>query len=89
MTNWGIGLVYVLCMLASASCAGLLARTYLVKRTRLLLWTALSFAFFALNNLLLVGDALVFHDIDLWPYRQAALVAAFGVLLYGFIWEAP
>jgi hypothetical protein len=29
----------------------------------------------------------VFLDIDLWPYRQAAMLAALGVLLYGFIWE--
>lgn len=83
----GPAVVYILCMVTSAVCAGLLIRTYLRSRSRLLLWTALSFAFMALNNLLLVGDRLVFLEVDLWPYRQAAMLAALGVLLYGFIWE--
>lgn len=83
----GPAMVYILCMITSAVCSGLLTRTYLRSRARLLLWTALSFVFLALNNLLLVGDRLVFIEVDLWPYRQAAMLAALGVLLYGFIWE--
>ena len=48
----------------------------------------MSFAFLALNNLLLVLDMLVFRHIDLWPARAITFQAALIVLLYGFIWEA-
>lgn len=80
--------VYLLCLLASAVCAGLLTRAYLKARSRLLLWTAISFGFLALNNLLLVADLVVFvTQVDLWPYRQASAAVAVGILLYAFIWE--
>lgn len=80
-------LIYGLCLTASASCAALLGRAYLRSRTKLLLWTAASFCFFALNNLVLVLDMLLLPDIDLWVWRQAAAGAGLGVLLFGFIWE--
>ena len=80
--------VYVLCLVTSVVCAGFLLRAYQRSRTRLLLWTALSFICLAINNLFLVGDLVIFPGVDLWPMRQAAAVAAVGVLLYGFIWEA-
>jgi hypothetical protein len=80
-------LIYGLCLAASASCAGLLGRAYARTGTRLLLWTAISFCFFALNNLILVLDMLVFADADLWPWRQAAAGAGLSVLLFGFVWE--
>jgi hypothetical protein len=80
--------VYLLCLLASATCAGLLTRAYLKARTRLLLWVAISFGFLALNNLLLVADLVVFvTQVDLLPYRRATAAIAIGVLLYAFIWE--
>ena len=80
--------VYVLCMAASTVCAVLLVRTYVRTRSRLLLWTAVSFSFLAINNLLLVVDMLVVRHIDLWPERAITFQAALLVLLYGFIWEA-
>ncbi len=80
--------VYILCLLTSSLCAGLLLRAYLRTRARLLLWTALSFVCLALNNLLLVADMVLFPEADLWLLRQAPAVAAIAVLLYGFIWEA-
>ena len=80
--------VYILCLITSVVCAGLLLRAYARSRTRLLLWTALSFVCLAINNLFLVGDKVVFPSVDLLPLRQLAAVAAIGVLLYGFIWEA-
>lgn len=88
MTEIAPAAVYSLCLATSAVCAGLLLRAYLRSRTRLLLWTALSFVCLAINNMFLVGDLVLFPDVDLWPARQAAAVAAVGVLLYGFIWEA-
>ncbi len=84
--NW---LVYVLCMLTSAACAVLLLRAYRRTRTRLLLWTAISFCFLALNNLLVFADVVVAGpDIDLWAFRYVAALAAIGAMIYGFIWEA-
>lgn len=80
-------LIYGLCLLASATCAGLLGRAYLRTRTRLLLWTAVSFCFFALNNLVLAIDMIVLPDSDLWVWRQAAAGAGLAVLLFGFVWE--
>jgi hypothetical protein len=80
--------IYVLCMGASAVCAVLLAQAYARTRSRLLLWTALSFALLTLNNLFLVLDMLVFLQTDLWPLRALTFQAALLLLLYGFVWEA-
>ena len=83
----GAALLYLLCLLASIACAGLLLRAFRRTRAPLLLWSAGCFALLALNNLFVVGDMLVFQQIDLtWP-RQASAFAAVAVLLYGFIWE--
>jgi len=80
--------VYGLCLLASLLCAGLLFRAWARAGSRLLLWTAVSFGFIALNNLLLVVDLVMLPtQVDLWWPRQAALVVAIGVLIYAFIWE--
>lgn len=80
-------LIYGLCLFASVACAALLGRAYARSRTRLLLWTAVSFCFFGLNNLVLVLDMLVLPDVDLWIWRQATAAAGLGVLIFGFIWE--
>jgi hypothetical protein len=82
------GVVYGLCLLASALCAFLLLRAWRQSRSRLLLWTALSFTFLALNNLFLVTDMVIFPAVNLWYLRQASSLLAIGVLVYGFIWEA-
>lgn len=80
-------LVYLLCLATSLTCAGLLIRAYRRTRHRLLLWCAISFALFALNNLFLVADLVVFPGRDLWIWRQLSAGTALAVLLYGFIWE--
>lgn len=80
-------LIYGLCLAASSGCALLLGRAYLRSHTRLLLWTAVSFCFFALNNLTLVLDMVVLPDWDLWVWRQAAAGVGLSVLIFGFIWE--
>jgi hypothetical protein len=80
--------IYVLCMAASTVCAILLARTYVRTRSRLLLWTAISFALLTLNNFFLVLDMVVFREVDLWPARAITFQAAILTLLFGFIWEA-
>lgn len=88
MIGLGPGLVYGLCLLTSAACAGLLLRAWRQSRSRLLLWTATAFVFLAINNLFLVADMVIFPSVFLWPWRQAASLIAIGVLVYGFIWEA-
>ena len=88
MTAFWPALVYTLCLFASAVCAWLLFRAWRKERTRLLLWTAAGFGLFALNNLALVADMVVFPLAPLWPLRLITHFLAFAVLLYGFVWEA-
>ena len=88
MTALFPALVYSLCLLTSASCAWLLLRAWRRDRSRLLLWTAIAFSFFALNNLTLVLDMMVFVDRHLWVARMIPNLLGFGILLYGFIWES-
>lgn len=88
MSSFAPAAVYVLCLVTSLICAGLLLRAYLRARSRLLLWTAVGFIFLSFNNLSLVADLLIFTDVDLSWLRQAATLLALATLLYGFIWEA-
>ena len=81
-------LVYVLCFLTSALCAVLLVRAYRRTRTRLLLWSAVSFVLLAVNNLFVVLDLVLFPDVNYLPHRYVSALAAVGVLICGFIWEA-
>lgn len=88
MTDFAPAAVYLLCLATSLACAGLLTRAWLKSRSKLLLWTALSFGFLALNNLFLVADMVVFAEADLRWLRHLSGLVALGVLVYGFIWEA-
>lgn len=87
MNFTGPAIVYVLCLLTSMVCAGLLVRSYLRTRSSLLLWSALCFVLLALNNLFVVGDMILLPGVDLTLGRQITALAAVCVLLYGFIWE--
>ncbi|MCG5240973.1 DUF5985 family protein [Azospirillum doebereinerae] len=81
--------VYLLCFAASLLCMVLLARSWWRSRSRLLLWSTLCFVGLAVNNLLLFVDVVVLPtQVDLLPFRQLTALAAIGVLLYGFIWDA-
>ena len=83
------GLVYLLCFLASALCAGLMARQYRMAPSPILLWSAACFVLLALSNLAVVVDQVIFpEDTSLRPVRQLLTLAAISVLLFGFIWEA-
>jgi hypothetical protein len=88
MSGAGAGILYVLCLVTSVVCAGLLARAWRTTRARLLLFSALCFALLSVNNLFVVADMLFVRGYDLTVLRQSATVAALAVLLYGFIWEA-
>lgn len=79
--------VYTLCFGTSAACSLLLGRSYLRTRARLLLWSALCFAFLALNNFVVVLDLVVYPDFDLRLVRHALAVAGILTLLFGFIMD--
>ena len=81
-------LIYGLCALTSAACAGLLLRSYFATRFRLLLWSGLCFAGLTLNNVLLVLDRLVYTTVDLSIWRLLVALAAILFLLYGLIVES-
>lgn len=81
--------VYVLCVLTSALCAVLLWREYRRTRSRLLLWSSLSFVGWGVNNALVFADLVLLVDVvDLSVARAAAGLAAISLLLYGLIWDA-
>ena len=84
----GAVVAYALCALTSVLCAGLLVRSYLQARVRLLLWSALCFVGLAVNNVLLVVDRQLFPDIDLSVLRDASGLLAVSILLFGLIWES-
>jgi hypothetical protein len=81
-------LVYILCVVTSSICAGLLLRSYFINRTRLLLWSAIAFLCLAVNNFFVLADIILFPDINLLWARYAAAFAAVCVLIYSFVWEA-
>ena len=53
-------------------CAGLLTRSYLANRSRLLLWSTLCFVGLALNNILLFVDLVLVPTADLQLWRSLA-----------------
>lgn len=80
-------LVYILCALTSLACALLLWRGYLHSRARLLLWSALCFAGFFLNNLMLVVDMRI-QQVDLSLWRNLPALVGIALLIYGLVWDA-
>jgi hypothetical protein len=85
--SWAPSVVYGLCLLTSAACAGLLVRSYFRSRQPLLMWSAACFILLAVNNLMVVLDMVVLPDLNLSPARQLTALAAVAVLIWGFIWE--
>lgn len=79
--------VYLLCFVTSSACAILLGRGYVRSRARLLLWSALCFAFLGLSNFLLVVDLLLLPQLDLSSWRLSLSLIGLGILLFGFIWD--
>ena len=81
-------IVYALCALASLICAVMLLRSYQRTRVRLLLWSGLCFAAFALNNVLLIIDVRILIERDLSVVRSLPSVVGIALLLYGLVWES-
>jgi hypothetical protein len=81
--------VYILCALTSLTCAGLLVRSYLQNRVRLLLWSSLCFVGLALNNVLLFVDLVVIPStIDLSIWRSLPALVGMMLLLVGLVLES-
>lgn len=80
--------IYTLCGLTSVACAILLARAHRQSRTRLLAWSSIGFWLLAVNNTLLFLDLVLIPSVDLSLLPHSSALAAVGVLLVGFIWEA-
>ncbi len=80
--------VYVLCMITSMLCAGLLLRSYRMTRGRLLMWSSLCFVGLALNNILLLIDLAVVPTIDLRLVRSGSAIVALVLLVVGLVWES-
>ena len=79
--------IYLLCAATSVMTAGLLFRTYVRRRTPLLLWSCLSFVLLAANNVLVFMDLVLFKTIDLSMARTLAGAASMLTLLVALIWE--
>ena len=73
--------IYSLCTLTALLCAVLLLRAYRESRTRLLLWSGLSFTAWAVNHALVFTDLVVVPGIDLSLLRAVAALIAVSLLL--------
>ncbi len=80
--------VYLLGAVTSLIVVVLLVRGYTRTRTRLLFWSAICFAGFFLNNVLLVVDKNLLPEQDLSVMRSLPLLAGIGALLYGLVWDS-
>lgn len=81
-------LVYTLCAMTSLICAVMLLRGYRRTSVRLLLWSGLCFACFALNNVILIIDVRILPERDLSVVRSLPSLLGIALLLYGLVWES-
>jgi hypothetical protein len=82
-------LVYALCALTSIFCAVLLVRGYRTSRARMLLWSSVGFAAFAVNNVLVFVDLVLVPQADLSLPRNIAAFVGAVILVAGLTWERP
>ena len=78
-------IIYALCAVTSILCALLLLRTWAQTRARLLFWSGLCFVGLAATNVMLVLDAVVYHESDLVTPRLWVSLGALLLMLYGLI----
>lgn len=82
-------IVYLLCALTSTVCTLSLFYKYRSSHSRLLLWSSLGFAGFALNNVLLFVDlVLVSNLIDLSIVRTLPALLGLSVMIWGFVGDS-
>ena len=80
--------VYALCAITSAVCVVLLIRGYRRSKARLLIWSALCFIGFTINNVMLFGDKIIWPHVDLRLFRTGPALVGLLFLLYGLIWDS-
>jgi hypothetical protein len=80
-------IVYLLCALASLWCALALFRTYMRRRTPVLLWSSCCFVGLAVNNGVLFVDLVLLPAFDLSLVRAAVGAAANLALVVGLVWD--
>jgi hypothetical protein len=81
-------MVYILCALASLTCAVLLLSAYADRRVPLLLWSGICFCGFTVNNVLLVIDKSIVPNRDLSALRSWSAFISAAVLLIGLVRES-
>jgi len=79
--------IYSLCTLTCLVCVVLLFRGYRQSGSHLLFWSALCFLGLTAANVLLVLDRIVYPQVDLYPLRLVAALAAFLLMIVGLVWE--
>ncbi len=82
------GVIYGLCAITAAVCAGLLLAAWKRSGYRLLLWSGLCFVGLTFNNFFVVADKIIFPTVDFSLWRTGMALAAMAILLYGLIWDA-
>jgi hypothetical protein len=80
-------LVYVLCVMTSGLCAMLLLRQYRRSGQRSLMWSGLSFVGFAISNVLVFADLVIWPNVDLALIRALAGLGSVSILIYGLTLE--
>lgn len=80
--------VYLLCTFTSLLCAIMLFRAFRKSQFRLLFWSSMGFTGFALSNILLIVDLLVFPDVTyIINFRSVPAVIGMVTMIYGLIME--
>ena len=80
--------VYLLCTFTSLLCAIMLFRAFRKSQFRLLFWSSMGFTGFALSNILLIVDLLVFPDVTyIINFRSIPAVIGMVTMIYGLIME--
>jgi hypothetical protein len=79
--------VYLLCGATSLVCVVMLMKAYARTRVRFLMWNAVCFAGFFVNNVILFLDRVVFPDMYLSVARIIPSLVGVCVLIFGLVWE--
>lgn len=81
------GFVYLLSAGTGLACAFLLWRTWRVRGTRLLFWSALCFGGLFVDNLLLYLDLVILPDVQMYNAPSIAGLISVSLLLFGLVWD--
>ncbi|MBY0546466.1 MAG: hypothetical protein K2W95_04200 [Candidatus Obscuribacterales bacterium] len=80
--------IYALCAIASIVCFGLLFRSAVASKQRLIFWTAFCFFLLSIQNIILFIDLTVISQTDLSIWRTSAGFVGCSGLLFALLWES-